>query len=120
MFLNILKQYSKLPTQYGVGDSLLEHTGLSWENDEWNIEDVYKKIFEFYMSPDYSTVYGPVVWSVSEWMLAFEKPFDYFINKTIAEIKADQGISGIVLESVIGKQQVLIQDYITKKLNWKS
>ena len=96
------------------------HTGLSWENDVWNVEGVYKKIFEFYMSTDYSKTYGPVVWSISEWKLAFDKPFEYFMDKTIAEIKLEQNISGIVLETVIMKQQVLIQDYITKKLNWKS
>jgi hypothetical protein len=120
LFPSILRKYSKLPSQYGVGDSLLEHTGLSWENDIWNIEEVYKRIFDFYMSPNYSTVYGPVVWSVSEWMLAFEKPFEYFIDKTIADIKSEQQVSGIMLESVIRKQQHLIQSYITKKLNWKA
>jgi radical SAM superfamily enzyme YgiQ (UPF0313 family) len=119
LFPGIRDRYSKLPTQYGVGDSLLEHTGLSWENNVWNVEDVYKKIFNFYMSPEYPKTYGPVVWSVAEWKLAFDQPFEYFMDKTISDVKADQNISGVVLETVIRKQQSLIQDYITKKLNWK-
>lgn len=119
LFPGIQQRYSKLPTQYGVGDSLLEHTGLSWENDHWNIEDVYKRIFEFYMSSNYGDIYGPVVWSVSEWMLAFEKPFEYFMDKTINDVKKDHNISGVMLETVVRRQQDLIQEYITKKLNWK-
>lgn len=119
MFPSIIKRFSKLPSQYGVGDSLLEHTGLSWKNDQWSIADVYEKIYKFYMTSEYPATYGSVVWSVSEWMLAFDKPFEYFIDKTITDVRKEQNVSGIMLETVVNKQQSMVQDYITKKLNWK-
>ena len=71
------------------------------------------------MAREYPVTYGSVVWSVSEWMLAFDKPFEYFIDKTIADVKSEQNVSGIMLEAVVKNQQALVQDYITKKLNWK-
>lgn len=120
LYPEIRRRYSRFPTQYGVGESLLEHTGVSWENDEWSVADVYKKIIEFYLSPTMSTNFGPVVWSVGEWQQAFDKPYEYFIDKTMQEIRSDVGFQGGILEFVINQQQPLIQDYINKKLNWRS
>jgi len=117
LFPEIIKKYTKIPSQYGVGESLLEHTGLSWENDSWSIADTYKKIFEFYMSPNYAKTYGPVVWSISEWSLALNKPFEYFMDKTISDIKLDQNIEGNIFNVIVDKQQEMVNAYIDKKIN---
>jgi radical SAM superfamily enzyme YgiQ (UPF0313 family) len=128
LFPIIKRYYGSLPTQYGVNDILLDHTGISWENDEWNVADVYKKVMDFYQDPSSSKTFGPISWSVGDYVTAFNKPYEFFIGKTIHQIqeslintdlsgKNGQGYNMIL--TVLHEQQLLIQNYIKKKLDWK-
>ena len=116
LFPYLRKKYSNLPTQYGVGESLLDHTGISWENDSWNIADVYKRIFDFYMTPKFVETYGPNIWGIADWKLAFDKPFEYFLDNTISNIIQNNNVEGFFLDDIVKRQQVLVNDYINKKL----
>lgn len=111
----VRKLFQEIPTQYGVGESLLENTGISWETDEWNIIDVMKIVANFY-SKDYAKNYGPVLWSIGELESVFKKPFNYFSDKTLLEILEEEGYTDIKRFSAAGT--TLIENYISKKLNW--
>lgn len=116
MYPRIRELFQALPTQYGMGEALLENTGMSWENDTWNIFDVMKVVVDFY-SKEYIHNYGPVMWSLGEYELAFNKPFEYFDNKTMAEL-AGGGVLDML--AFTKSSNYLIQEYIQKKLNWKA
>ena len=110
----IRKMFTNIPTQYGIGEALLENTGMSWENDDWNIMEVMKHVVRFY-STDYTDNYGPVMWSVGEYELALDQDFSYFNDKTFKDLNHDN-INGLV--KLTQMSNYLIGDYITKKLNW--
>jgi len=115
MYPAIRKIFQELPTQYGMGESLLENTGMSWENDEWNIMDVMKIVGSFY-AKDYIQNYGPILWSVGEYEVTFDKPFEYFDNKTMADLIGTNDFGD--LRKFVVESSKLINNYIEKKLNW--
>ena len=98
-----------------MGESLLENTGMSWENDEWNIMDVMKIVGDFYKNR-YINTYGPILWSVGEYELTFNKPFDYFENKTMGDLIGSSDFGD--LRKFVVESSKLINSYIEKKLNW--
>lgn len=115
LYPRIKSMFQNLPTQYGTGEALLENTGMSWENDTWNIMDVMKKVIKFY-SINYYKNYGPAMWSMGEYELAFNKDFDYFDNKTFVDLDVD-GIGDVIKFTKASNS--LIADYIRKKIDWK-
>jgi radical SAM superfamily enzyme YgiQ (UPF0313 family) len=115
MYPSIRKVFQELPTQYGMGESLLENTGMSWENDEWNIMDVMKIVANFYQHR-YIQNYGPVLWSLGEFELAFNKPFEYYNDKTMQDLIGADNFGE--MKNFLKTSSYLIQEYITKKLNW--
>ena len=116
MYPYIRKIFQEIPTQYGMGESLLENTGMSWENDEWNIMDVMKIVANFYKNR-YIHNYGPILWSVGEYELTFNKSFDYFDNKTMGDLIGSSDFGD--LRKFVVESSKLIDGYIEKKLNWK-
>lgn len=127
LFPIINRYYKNLPTQYGVNDILIDNTGISWENDEWNVAEVYKKVMEFYQDEKFATTFGPITWSLGDYVTAFNKPYNFFVNKTIDEIKnsliesaelsGKKGQLYNMSSTVILNQQQLVQSYINKKLS---
>jgi radical SAM superfamily enzyme YgiQ (UPF0313 family) len=117
LYPRIRELFKELPTQYGVGEALLEHTGMSWENDEWNIFDAMMEVGNFYAN-GYADTYGPVMWSLGEYETALEKPFEYFYNKTMKDI-IGSGEFGDFKKFLLVSNR-LIDGYIEKKLNWKA
>lgn len=115
LYPKIKSMFQNLPTQYGTGEALLENTGMSWENDTWNIMDVMRKVIKFY-SLDYHKNYGPAMWSLGEYELAFDKDYSYFDNKTFSEIDVD-GIGDMI--KFTRASNALIGNYIRKKIDWK-
>lgn len=115
LYTSIRKLFQELPTQYGVGESLLENTGISWENNEWNIMDVMKIVGNFYQH-NYVHNYGPVLWSVGEYELMLDKSFDYFNDKTLADLAGTSDF--FEFKKFAYSSTSLINIYIDKKLNW--
>ncbi len=107
--------FRAIPTQYGVGDVLIDHTGISWETDEWNVVDVCRIVAEFYKN-DYPKYFGPIIWNYGELESVFNKPFDFFNDKTMLEILQSTGHSDF--RYFYDEPRHRINDYITKKLNW--
>lgn len=107
--------FRSIPTQYGVGDNFLEDTGISWETDEWNLIDACKIVADFYLN-DYTKNYGPVIWNYGDLESVFNKPYDFFIDKTISEIFDNTGCNDFT--DFYTASTIRINDYITKKLNW--
>jgi hypothetical protein len=116
LFPRIRKYFQTLPTQYGMGEALLENTGMSWENDEWNLWDAMMIIGDFYQH-DYLQNYGPVMWSMGEYELALNKPFEYFNDRTMQEIVGSADFD--IYRDFTVKSNTLVNEYIGKKLNWK-
>jgi len=116
MYPAIKGLFNQIPTQYGVGESLIENTGISWENDEWNIMDAMKIVANFYKNR-YASNYGPVMWNVGDLELVYDKPFEYYSDKTLQQLM-DDDIN--VLENYPRESNMLVQEYILKKLNWNS
>jgi hypothetical protein len=114
----IQNRFPYLPTQYGTGAALVNHTGLSWENETWNVEDVTELVYNFYKSSEYTQINGPVLWSVGEIELAFDKPSGYFDSKTLSDI-ADGDTSPEGFYKILIKSNPLVKEYIVKKLNWR-
>jgi radical SAM superfamily enzyme YgiQ (UPF0313 family) len=116
LYPQIRGMFSGIPTQYGVGEGLLENTGMSWENEYWNIMDAVKIVVRFYTN-DYVDTYGPIMWSVGEYELAFDEDFSFFNNKTFRDLN-DENTDVSSLLKLTQSSNYLINDYITKKLNW--
>jgi len=116
MYPAIRELFKQIPTQYGVGESLIENTGMSWENDEWNIMDTMKIVAEFYRDR-YAPNYGPVMWNVGEFELVYNKPFEYYSDKTLQDLVGTKDITA--LQNFPKESNMLVQEYIVKKLNWK-
>ncbi len=115
MYPAVRTLFRAIPTQYGVGDVLLEHTGLSWESDEWNIVDVCKIVADFYKN-DYAKNFGPIIWNYGELESVFNKPFEYFNDKTMQEILEGLGYDNF--GKFYAEPHNRIESYITKKLDW--
>lgn len=116
LYPQIREIFKEVPTQYGTGESLLEHTGMSWENDEWNIMDAMMIVTDFYKN-DYINHFGPVMWSFGEYELTMKKPFEFFDNKTLAELIGNDQFSDF--RKFLTMSAELINDYKIKKLNWR-
>lgn len=117
LYIKIKELYRSIPAQYGMGDGLNETTGLSWENDHWNIFDVSKAVVDFYTDKNYTKTYGPLLWHVGEYELTFNKDFDWLNDKTLSDLNVT-GYAGII--KLIQSSNRLINDYIEKKLNWRA
>lgn len=114
------KYFRGLPTQWGVGEALANNTGLSWENDEWNVAKATQLVAEFYGKESIDN-FGPVIWSLGEWEEIFRKPLDFFMDKTYTEIIKDLGINTGFVETfeLMGKEGTkVVNEYIKNKLNW--
>lgn len=120
LYTKLRELYTRLPTQYGMGESLIDHTGISWENDQWNVADVYKKIIDLYNSQDYLATFGPPMWSISEWSIALDLPYEFFVGKTMLDVKKFLKLEVNIFDFITGKQKPLVDNYINKKLNWKN
>jgi hypothetical protein len=117
----IKKEYlgSRVNTQYGVGDGLIEdYIGMSWENSEWNILDVYKIVSDFYQPDVYNQFNGPVIWGMGEWQTVLKKPFEFFLDKTINQVVKDFNTNNGWIVMREGSFN-MVRDYVNKKLNWK-
>lgn len=117
LYQEMREKYSHILTQLGTGPALIEHTGISWENDEWNVMDAIKIINDFYNPSYYNKYNGPVIWGMGEWMQALNKPFSFFCDKTINEIMENYNVDN-GWNYVREKSSQLVNDYVIKKLNW--
>ena len=121
LYSEIEKHYKGIPTQWGIGDALTNNTGLSWENDEWDVEKVSRLVAMFYLKDSVEN-FGPVIWSLGEWEEIFKKPIEFFVDKTYTQILNDLDLNtdfrGIF--DIMGNEGTrVVNDYITRKLNWK-
>lgn len=103
----IRELYKKIPTQFGLGEGLLQATGLSWENDEWDIRDVMNIVVNFYK--DHDEYSGLSIWRIGEYEAALDLPHDAFVDKTMTQIDH---------QLFLQKSKEFVNDYIEKKLNW--
>lgn len=113
-FQDIKEMFSSIPTQYGVGEALLENTGMSWENDEWNVFDASIEVAKFY-STNHVNTYGPIIWNMGDYEMALNKPFEYFYDKSMKDI-IDDDIAGTAT-TLHSKNFNYIENYIKQKLN---
>jgi hypothetical protein len=96
---------------------LIDHTGISWENDEWNIMDVQKIVHDFYVPTHYNQNNGPVIWGMGEWKMILQKPMEFFLDKTINQIM--QGYTeGNGWVYIRDESTRMVREYVQKKLNW--
>jgi hypothetical protein len=112
----ITEKYKHILTQYGAGAALIDHTGLSWENDEWNILEVQKIVHDFYVPEYYNKYNGPPIWGMGEWQMTLKKPFEHFVDKNINQIV--QGHAGNGWLVIREESYRLVREYVQKKLNW--
>lgn len=103
----IRELYNKIPAQYGVGEGLLQTTGISWENDEWNLLEVMDIVVDFYK--EYDTSSGLSIWRVGEYESVLGLPHGEFVDKTMNQINH---------KLFSQKNQEFLNNYIEKKLNW--
>jgi hypothetical protein len=116
LYPRIQKMYQNIPTQYGIGEALIEATGMSWENDTWNVMDVVREVIKFYTN-GYQETYGPAMWSIGELELAHDVDASYFDNKTFTELAGSSGIADMI--RFLERSTSLIDSYIEKKINWR-
>lgn len=117
MYTVIRDKYNYILTQYGTGAALIDHTGVSWENDEWDIMDVHKIVHDFYVPEYYNQYNGTVIWGMGEWEWILKKPRNYFLDKTINQIMQGytEGNGWIYIRD---HHHLLVRDYVAKKLNY--
>jgi hypothetical protein len=128
LYPTIKEKFGNIPTQYGTGNALVAHTGLSWENDHWNVQDAMEIVLGYYMN-NYKEVNGPVIWSVGDLELAFDKPPEFFQDKTYTELLGDNNIKNILNSHndddmvAFFKMNIVtdrfVREYIDKKINWR-
>ena len=111
----IREVYGRLPIIYGNEHGYIEHTGISWENDYWNVWEVMHELVKFYM--EYPKFSGVGCWNVGDYELSLDKPFEYFEDKTISEIIGSE--NPLDFCSFQDSNKRLTDDYIEKKLNWR-
>ena len=117
LYPEIRDKYNHILTQYGTGAALIDHTGISWENDEWNIMDVQKIVHDFYVPTHYNQNNGPVIWGMGEWKMILQKPMEFFLDKTINQIM--QGYTeGNGWVYIRDESTRMVREYVQKKLNW--
>ena len=109
MMPEIVECYRKIPAQYGIGEGLIQSTGMSWENDQWNSLEAMKTVMEFYKT--YNDTSGVSMWKLGEYEHLLGLSYKDLADKTIGE-----------LSNVIGpfdqKNEEFLNRYIAKKLNW--
>lgn len=105
----IVKLYNKIPAQYGVGEGLIQTTGMSWETDEWNALEVMKVVMEFYKS--YGAHSGISMWKLGEYENLLGLSYNDLANKTVNELTN-------LIEPFDQRNTEFLNNYITKKLNW--
>ena len=117
LYPEIRDKYNHILTQYGTGAALIDHTGLSWENDEWNIMDVQKIVHDFYVPAYYNQNNGPVIWGMGDWKMVLKKPMEFFLDKNINQIM--QGYTeGNGWVYIRDESTRMVREYVQKKLNW--
>ena len=104
---DIRELYARIPAQYGLGEGLLQTTGMCWEHDEWDLKDIMEIVVDYYK--DYDKFSGASIWRVGEFENILGLPSSAFADKTMSEIPHDD------FES---KTKIFIDNYIEKKLNW--
>ena len=109
MMPEIVECYRKIPAQYGIGEGLIQSTGMSWENDQWNSLEAMKTVMEFYKT--YTVHSGVSMWKLGEYEHLLGLSYKDLADKTLGE-----------LSNVIGpfdqKNEEFLNRYIAKKLNW--
>lgn len=118
LYPEIISAYKNMPTQYGTGAALISHTGLSWENDHWNVKDVVEIVWNYYHN-NFAANNGPVLWHVGDLELGLEKPAGFFNNKTLSEISLDDSSNEALFKLMICTNR-FVKEYIKKKLSWRS
>jgi hypothetical protein len=107
----IVECYSRIPAQYGVGEGLIEYTGMSWETDDWNVLDAMKIVMEFYKTyPNYS---GMSMWKLGEYEHLLGLSYNDLADKTMTELLP-------LIKDFDKKNKEFLDSYIAKKLNWKN
>lgn len=106
----VAKFYSKIPTMYGVGEALIEHKGISWENDTWNLFDVMKIVVNYYITKFAKTA-GISIWQLGEWEHLLQMPYEKLADRTFSELNHETQLFHT-------RSTEFIQRYIEKKLNW--
>jgi radical SAM superfamily enzyme YgiQ (UPF0313 family) len=105
----VREQYARIPTQYGMGEGLLQSTGMSWENDEWNLLDVMKIVVDFYKK--YPSVSGISMWKLGEYENLLKLPYSSFVNKTLNQLTIEDKLFH-------QKNIEFLNNYIENKLSW--
>lgn len=118
LFEKIANDFNWIVTQYGTHDSLSDFNVISWENDEWNIYDVYKVIANYYEPNVYNNISGPTIWTLINSMTTFNKPLDFYYDKTNLEIMAGYNEKNY-FQYVRNQGVNEVNKYINYKLNWK-
>lgn len=60
------------------------------------------------------------MWSISEWSIALDLPYEFFVGKTMLDVKKFLKLEVNIFDFITGKQKPLVDNYINKKLNWKN
>ena len=106
----VAKFYSKIPTMYGVGEALIEHKGISWENDTWNLLDVMKIVVTYYMTK-FAKISGISMWQFGEWEHMLKMSYDELAERTYSSLHEENKLFQT-------RSRQFIDNYIDKKLNW--
>ena len=105
----VAEYYKRIPAQYGVGEGLIQNTGMSWETDNWNVVEVMEIVMDYYKS--YGNNSGVSMWKLGEYENILGLSYDDLADKTINEL-------GDTIGGFDQKNNQFINSYIEKKLNW--
>lgn len=104
------KYKTTMAMAYGVGDSLVTTSGISWKNKEWDIVQVAERVAKYWDASYYPFHNGPPMWNLGFWEMVLGKTPGDIIDKRIIDIAPNMGHIREQSKSYINK-------YIAKKLN---
>jgi radical SAM superfamily enzyme YgiQ (UPF0313 family) len=105
------KYKTTMAMAYGVGDSLISTSGVSWKNEHWDIVQVSERVSKFWDQSYYPYHNGPPMWNIGMWEMVLGLGENDVLDKRIIDMAPN-------MTHIRTRSKMFIDEYKLKKLNW--
>lgn len=104
------KYKTTMAMAYGVGDSLVSTSGISWKNKDWDIVKVSERVSKYWHESYYPFHNAPPMWNIGLWEMILNKKPGEIVDQRIIDLSPNMG-------HIREQSKKHINKYIRKKLN---